>query len=61
MANKGPITKPTQGQLNTMEARFARLEALVINMVAHVKSNTSGSRKVKDWKHGQSYGLDVDP
>jgi hypothetical protein len=29
-------------------------------MAAHVKSNTFGSRKAKDWEDGQSYGLDVD-
>jgi hypothetical protein len=44
-----------------MEARFAQLKVVVINMVAHVKSNTFGLRKAKDWEDGQLYGLDVDP
>jgi hypothetical protein len=43
-----------------MEARFARLEALVTSMETLVKSTTFGSRKAKDQKDGQSYGSDVD-
>ncbi len=43
-----------------MEAKFAQLEALVISMVAHVKSTASRLGKVKDREDGQSYGLNVD-
>jgi len=43
-----------------MEARFARLEALVTSMVAHVKSITYGLGKDKDRENDQSYGLNVD-
>jgi hypothetical protein len=42
-----------------MEARFARLEALVTRMMAQVKSIASGLEKVKDREDDQSYGLDV--
>jgi hypothetical protein len=41
VANKGSTTKPIQGQPNAMEARFARLKALVISMATQVKSTTS--------------------
>jgi hypothetical protein len=43
-----------------MEAKLAQLEALVISMVAQVKSIAFGPRKVKDKEDDQSYGLDVD-
>ncbi len=59
MANKRLATKPTQGQPNTMEARFAQLEALVAIMGTQVKSTTSELRKAKDRKDSQSYGLNV--
>jgi hypothetical protein len=32
ITNKGLATKPTQGQFNIMEARFAQLEVLVTSM-----------------------------
>jgi len=53
-------TKPTQGQPNTMEVRFAQLEALITSMVAQVKSTAFGPRKVKDKEDDQSYGSNVD-
>ncbi len=59
MANKRLATKPTQGQPNTMEAKFAQLEGLVTSMVTQVKSITSEARKAKDQKYNQSYGLNV--
>jgi hypothetical protein len=61
MTNKGLTIKPIQGQFNTMEVKFARLEVLIINMVAHVNFNASKLRKAKNKKDGQSSGLDVDP
>jgi hypothetical protein len=39
-----------------MEARFTRLEALVISMVAQVKYITSRPRKAKDREYDQSCG-----
>jgi predicted component of type VI protein secretion system len=42
-----------------MEAKLAQLEALVISMVAQVKSIAFGPRKVKDREDDQSYGLNV--
>jgi hypothetical protein len=43
-----------------MEARFARLEALITSMVAQVKSTTYGLGKAKDREDDQSYGLNAD-
>jgi hypothetical protein len=57
--NKRSATKLTQGQPNTMEARFVRLEALVTSMTTKVKSNTSWSRKAKDREDDKSYGSNV--
>jgi hypothetical protein len=43
-----------------MEVRFTLLEALVISMVAQVKSIAFGSGNVKDREDNQSYGSDAD-
>jgi hypothetical protein len=42
-----------------MEVRFAWLEALIINMVTHVKSTASRPKKAKDKEDDQSYRLDA--
>lgn len=48
MANSELSTKLVLSQSNTMEAKFAQLKALVMNMVVQVKSNAFGLGKVKD-------------
>jgi len=58
-ANKGSATKPTQGQPNTMEAKYERLEALITSMVAQMKSTASKPKKAKDREDGQSYGSKI--
>jgi gluconate kinase len=59
MCSKGSTTKLVQGQPNTMEARFAWLEALVTSMATQVKSTTSGLGKVKDREDDKSYGVNA--
>jgi hypothetical protein len=48
VANKGLATKPAQGQPNTMETKFAWLEALITSMVTQVKSIASEPKKAKN-------------
>jgi hypothetical protein len=48
VANSELSTKLVLSQSNTMEAKFAQLKALVMNMVAQVKSNAFGLGKVKN-------------
>jgi hypothetical protein len=50
---KGVATKLAQGQPNTIEDKFARLEALVTSMATQVKFITFGPRKAKDQENGQ--------
>jgi hypothetical protein len=54
LVNKGSTTKPAQGQPNTMEAKFAQLEALITSMATQVKFIASRLGKAKDQKIGQS-------
>ncbi len=61
MANSELFSKLVLSQSNTMEAKFAQLKALVMNMVAKVKSNAFGLGKVKDKKDTSFSNLDVDP
>jgi hypothetical protein len=60
VVNTELTTKPTQGHPNTMDIRFAQMEALVASMAAHMKSTTSGLGEAKDKKDDQSYDSDVD-
>jgi hypothetical protein len=61
VANSELFSKLVLSQSNTMEAKFAQLKALVMNMVAKVKSNAFGLGKVKDKKDTSFSNLDVDP
>jgi hypothetical protein len=59
----GSTTKLTPNQPNTMEAQFACLEELVTsmasNMVAHVKSHASRSRRIKNQENTLSSGSNL--
>jgi hypothetical protein len=45
--DKWLVTKPVPSQFKTMKARFAHVEALVVNHVAQMKANAFVSSKVK--------------
>jgi hypothetical protein len=59
----GSTTKLTPSQPNTMEARFAYLEALVMNigssMVAQVKPHASKLGRIKDQENTLSFGSNL--
>jgi hypothetical protein len=61
VANSELSTKLILIQSNAMEAKFAQLKALVMNMVAQVKSNAFGLEKVRDQKNTSFSNLNVNP